>query len=108
MTRRAVIGYTALTIVFVIQGTILGHGIQQNRKALNQLKRTKADISQLQQSNCSLKKTLLDARLNAYNRAIKRGQTKKQAKITVASLTTIIVGLDGERYCPTPKKFILK
>lgn len=105
MTRGATIGFIAVTVAFVVMGIILGNNIKQNREALTRLDRTKADVTQLQSSNCTLKLALLKARIETYNRSIREGKSKEQALASIKNLTTIIVGMDGEHYCPTPNKY---
>lgn len=101
------IAWIAAIISMVLVAIILGNDVHQNRKSIRELNKTKADVSQLQGSNCVLKTTLLNARIKSFKRLIKQGQTIKEATTGVTTLTVIINGLDGERYCPTAKKYKL-
>lgn len=104
-SRSVVVGFVAVTLAFVVMGIILGRDTTRNSEAINQLRRTKADVSQLQRSNCTLKLALLKARIESYNRSIREGKSRKQAITSIKNLTTIIIGMDGEHYCPTPNKY---
>lgn len=108
MTKGAVRGFIAVTLAFVIMGIILGQDIKKNSRSIKQLRVTKANVSQLQRSNCTIRIALLKARRETYDKVIKAGKTQKQAIAATNNLTIIIVGMDGERYCPTPNKYKLR
>lgn len=119
--KRRVIAWIAAILTVIVMGIALKSGndktnnalnqvkqvVRQNKASIVELRKTKANVTQLQKSNCSLRRTLQDARIKAYHRNIKAGQTHDQAIKSVVTLTIIIDGLDGEYYCPTPKKYKL-
>ena len=113
--RSSFVPWVVLTIAFVIVGFILTRDynrtnrvVMQNASSIKQLQDNKANIHQLQKSNCTLRLFLANARLARYQAANNETGPKKRIDTNAMNAyTQLIRALDGHSYCPLPQKLLL-
>ena len=111
----ALFPWVILVIVFVIMGVTLTRNYtktnqlnKENHSSIIELQRTKANVHQLQKSNCTLRIFLATARFARFS-ALKAENPQKQKvdRRAIISYTKLIDALDGESYCPMPKNLVI-
>jgi hypothetical protein len=107
--------FMMVTLAFVAMGIILGNDYNRtnnankvNKIAIAELQQNKANIHQLQKSNCTLRKFLATARIARFNATKHETGPKKEIdKTATSAYTKLIVALDGKSYCPLPKNLLI-